>query len=538
MTKRQDVQPEESQYRNYSMKRPRLADNNLGMEEYEAGTPVAIYIRVSSDEQVGEGHYSLDAQQAKCQELANQRGWNVVEVYEDAGFSAKDDNRPEFQRLMDDARAGRFKSILVHKLDRFMRSIELIARYFRELGDLNVMLTSVSENFDFSSPHGRMYFYMLAVFAQWYLENLSAEVIKAKEQMAIKGIQNGRLPFGYVKDEETRIPMIVPDQAAAIHKVFELYSTGTYSDRELANIFNEMGFITGRGRSWSKDTMRNMLRNEFYYGVVAHRKSLYPGRHDAIISRELFDQAQETRRTRSQRVRGFSNAKERNAPHFLQGLIRCGLCKRPLRIVTAKKKHYYKECSEERGLSCENANKRIRMESKYFKLKDFYDRGADEMVLDILQSFRLPENWQDEIEARIEEMDVRKKIETKRKRLDERLRKLAVAYSHDAFSDEEYFAKRQAMLDEKSMLIIPDQAALIEMGSRLDTLKPYLEEATEDEKSAISHLLLEAVYTDRELVCVEKIQPNREFIDLFRLVAREMGWEEEEHGIFVVNRNP
>ena len=117
---------------------------------------------------------SLGAQRNVCLEIAQKRGWNVVNIYEDPGFSAKDVKRPAFQRMMLDAENNLFDVVLVHKLDRFSRSIADTLSSFKHLDDHKVAFTSATENFDFSSAQGRLFFNMMTVFAQWYLENLSA----------------------------------------------------------------------------------------------------------------------------------------------------------------------------------------------------------------------------------------------------------------------------------------------------------------------------------------------------------------------------
>mgnify|MGYP005647317311 CR=1 FL=1 len=140
---------------------------------------MAIYTRVSTDEQAEKG-LSLSAQQHACRKFADNREWTVVEVYEDPGYSGKNDKRPGFQNMLEDARQGKFKVVLIHKLDRFSRNIDNTLKIFRDLNDHDVTLASVTEEFDYSTPMGRMFFHMMAVFAQWYLENLSAETAKGK----------------------------------------------------------------------------------------------------------------------------------------------------------------------------------------------------------------------------------------------------------------------------------------------------------------------------------------------------------------------
>ncbi|MBL8095448.1 MAG: recombinase family protein [Anaerolineales bacterium] len=144
---------------------------------------VALYVRVSSVAQVIEG-FSLEAQDRLCRTFAAQRGWVVVAVYTEPGVSAKDSNRPAFQQMLRDARAGRLKLILSHKLDRFSRSLLDVLIHLNQLEALGVSYVSASEPFDFTTPIGKVQLAILAAFAQWYLDNLSQEIAKGKTARA------------------------------------------------------------------------------------------------------------------------------------------------------------------------------------------------------------------------------------------------------------------------------------------------------------------------------------------------------------------
>ena len=155
-----------------------------------------IYTRVSSEEQIE--NYSLSAQNEAATKFAQERGWDIIHLYEERGRSAKDTNRPHFQQMMRDANHKLFDVVLVHKLDRFSRSVTDMLSSIKTLDEAGITLASVTEQgFDYSTPQGRLLLSMLAMFAQWYLDNLSAETSKGKQEWARKGSWNGTLPFGY-----------------------------------------------------------------------------------------------------------------------------------------------------------------------------------------------------------------------------------------------------------------------------------------------------------------------------------------------------
>jgi site-specific DNA recombinase len=155
-----------------------------------------IYTRVSREEQV-EG-WSLDAQRDQCLTFADARGWEVSRVFEEQGRSAKTDRRPAFQKMMGQAAMGRFDLIVVHKLDRFSRSLSDVVKNVARLKEAGVGLSSVSEPWlDTTSPQGEVMLYLFAVLAQWDNQNRARETAKGKEARARAGLWNSGLVFGY-----------------------------------------------------------------------------------------------------------------------------------------------------------------------------------------------------------------------------------------------------------------------------------------------------------------------------------------------------
>ena len=529
MSSEKNTKVEYSRRRKRSLNRPRLMDGEktVNPDHLPAGTPVVIYVRVSSEEQV-EG-YSLSAQERFCREFAEKRRWEVVNVYSDPGHSGKNDRRPGFQNMIADAEQHKFQAILFHKLDRFSRNVENALRYFKELNEIDVTIASVTEDFDFTTAQGRLFFRMMALFAQWYLENLSAEVVKGKMEMARRGIHNGRLPFGYIKNNDGKV-VIVEGEAKVIRQAFELYATGEYTNQTVADFLNETGYKTRRGRNWSKDTITDFLKNEFFYGKVAYRDQLWPGRHEPIITKELFEECMEVRKKHANRPRThISKAKQKHI-HLLQRIIYCNHCGRPLRIQTVsvenrKKYGYYQEASKLRGLECEFSSKVVRM------------KVAEDQVFDFLSRLQLPEDWQNEIRRLAEDMDIVRKIESRKEKIDDDLRRIGRAYADGVFTESEYENRRTKLLNEKSSLVVPDGAKVIEIGLRLESLQEFLEYATDDEKYQILHILFDFFNYDFIQAKIVSFKPKAEFAVIFRLAAPLTGWHEVEGSVFDLAQN-
>jgi site-specific DNA recombinase len=129
------------------------------------------YRRVSMREQV-DGH-SLDAQEKNIRDYANHNDWELIEIYTDAGLSAKkDSHRPSLAKLMEEAKAGKFDVVIVDKVDRFYRHLAGLLTALDELRSYNVSFVSVMERLDFTSPWGKLMLTVLGVLAEIYLDNV------------------------------------------------------------------------------------------------------------------------------------------------------------------------------------------------------------------------------------------------------------------------------------------------------------------------------------------------------------------------------
>src|SRR5436190_15927489 len=169
------------------------------------------YFRVSSEEQV-EG-YSISAQERAYRQYVEAHGYTSAGEYRDEGKSARTDHikrRPSFAQMLHDAHEGLFDVIVVHKMDRFSRSMRVAVQVFEQLGKCNVGLVSVSEpNVDYSTPQGKLFMHMLWALAQFYSDNLAQEVRKGKIERRQQGLYNGTLPYGFIKGENS-VP--IPDR--------------------------------------------------------------------------------------------------------------------------------------------------------------------------------------------------------------------------------------------------------------------------------------------------------------------------------------
>lgn len=253
--------------------------------------PAAAYVRVSTEEQT-EG-WSLDGQEQQIRNYAERHGYEIVAVYQDETSGSKE-KRPGLDNLLLDAHAGRFSAIIVIHTSRLFRNVALARRYKDLLRNkLNIEVLFVNQPVvDSNDPMAFIMETFNELFDEYYLHQLSFWTMLGKQTRAQRGMWNGTLPFGYRTDEITGEPVPHEVNAEGLRRAFEAYSTGRYSDREIAEFLNDMGYRTTGNwgeRPFTKDTVTRLLQNAFYLGYTKYKGELYPGKHPPLIDQKLFD---------------------------------------------------------------------------------------------------------------------------------------------------------------------------------------------------------------------------------------------------------
>lgn len=303
------------------------------------GLKAVAYARFSSDLQRDE---SIDAQLRAIQEFAEQNQFVLLSCYIDKAVSATTDNRVEFQKMIADAKAGKFDVVLVHKLDRFARNRSDSAIYRSILKKNNIKLISVLENFQ-DTPESVILESVIEGYNEYYSLNLRREVMKGLKENALKCKHTGGTPcLGYDVDPITKKLVVNDFEAQAVKLIFKLYLADC-GYTEIIETLNNKCFKTKRGRPFGKNSLFEILRNEKYAGVYTYNKSASKNgegkfnRHQsksddeiirieggvpAIISREDFKAVQDKMHARKRRTAAFKAKQD----YLLSGKIFCGVC--------------------------------------------------------------------------------------------------------------------------------------------------------------------------------------------------------------------
>ena len=229
----------------------------------------ALYIRVSTLYQIDKD--SLPFQRQELINLAKYMlGTDDYEVFEDAGYSGKNTDRPSYQRMMTRIRQREFTHLCVWKIDRISRNLLDFAAMYDELKKYNVTFVSKNEQFDTSSAMGEAMLKIILVFAELERKLTSERVMGVMLDRASKGLWNGaRMPLGYKWDTNAKFPVIDADEAVTIRFIFDKYEE-VKSTLQISRILNMNHIKTKRGGEWTSKTVNDIVRNPFYKGTYRY----------------------------------------------------------------------------------------------------------------------------------------------------------------------------------------------------------------------------------------------------------------------------
>ncbi|MDR2933124.1 MAG: recombinase family protein [Oscillospiraceae bacterium] len=269
----------------------------------------ALYIRVSTDAQREEG-YSIDAQKEMLEAYCKSKGYKKFRFYIDGGFTGSNIERPGMRQLVQDVKDNKISHVVVYKLDRLSRSqkdtLYLIEDVFNPH---NADFVSLNENMDTSTPIGRAMLGIMSAFAQ-----LERETIRERTRMGMKErvksglwMGGGRVPFGYDYDRNKGI--LVPNKdAETVRTVYDLYLQG-YAPQRIAQM---------TGLKYDRLAVQ-ILTRKTNCGYISYNGVDYIGKHEPIISAEIYQKAMDMMKERSvQRIA--------TSEYLLTGLLHCGKC--------------------------------------------------------------------------------------------------------------------------------------------------------------------------------------------------------------------
>jgi DNA invertase Pin-like site-specific DNA recombinase len=280
----------------------------------------AVYTRKSTEEGLDKEFNTLDAQRDACAAyVASQRaeGWILVpDRYDDGGFSGGTLERPALKRLLADVEQGLIDVIVVYKIDRLSRSLMDFAKLVEAFEAHGVTFVSVTQSFNTTTSMGRLTLNVLLSFAQFEREVIGERIRDKVAASKARGMwMGGKVPLGY--DVASRKLVVNEAEAARVRRVFALFAE-TGSGTDTAKRLRTGGVTSKSGRPLDRGDVYKVLNLRTYVGEVTHKGNIYPGEHEAIVPRELWDRAHAILQV-SPRTRAAQN--RQHAPALLKGLI-------------------------------------------------------------------------------------------------------------------------------------------------------------------------------------------------------------------------
>lgn len=290
---------------------------------------------------------SIEGQLRVCTEFCKQRGLTIIDSYCDRHISGRTDARPEFQRLIADAKQKKFDAVVVYKTDRFARNKYDSAIYKRELKRNGIQIFYAAEAIP-DGPEGIILESLMEGLAEYYSAELAQKIRRGMNESALKCQSTGSgRPLGYYVDENKHF-QIDPESSQTVQMIFDMYIKGE-TNAAICELLNARGLRTIQGNPFNKSSVNRIIKNRKYIGEYRYQDIVVEGGMPAIITPEVFSLAQRE----MERRKKHKAPKSPKAEYLLSGRLFCGHCKTPMQGVsgTGKSGHkwYYYYCANNRG---------------------------------------------------------------------------------------------------------------------------------------------------------------------------------------------
>ena len=336
---------------------------------------VAIYARQSLDKK---DSLSIDAQIEDCINLCKRNGWNDYKIYKDKGWSAKNLDRPEFQKLNKDVQAGLIQAVVCYKIDRISRSIRDLVNLIEDYSELGVHFVSFADNINTAAPGGLMMATLFGSLAQMEREAIITRVTDNYYYRCELGYWGGGpAPYGFslkkIKEngQQHTVLEINEEEAAIVRQFFEWYLEPNGTVYSILNKASELGIKTRKGALWTSRVVSELLSKPLYapntmdvynfYAAQGVRVRVSPEQCDGTLSLNVFGKrdrnSKQPKRSRPVsemtlaiakhpaiidsdtflKVQFKKKAKLQTSPRkgtsqttILSGLVKCGVCGRAM----------------------------------------------------------------------------------------------------------------------------------------------------------------------------------------------------------------
>ncbi len=426
---------------------------------------VCAYCRVSTDSEEQQTSYSSQIKHYS-EQIKSNPDWEFVGIYADEGISGTQvKKRTEFKRMIDDALKGKIDIIIAKSISRFARNTLDTLKYVRLLREHNVDVYFEKENIHTLNLDSEMFLTLFSAFAQAESESISQNVkLGLKAKMKRGELVGNCCCYGYQRGQEKGTIEIVEEQAEVVRDIFNWYISGL-GYKCIAKKLNDLGIPSYTGKKWCNTSVKCIIVNEKYVGDLLNQKSYsvdplthktiknygekekyyVKNHHEPIISREVWNTAQEILKERSSKSDyGHDSVHAMHYP-FSKKVV-CGLCGYNFvrRMRSRKYTRIYWKCWERTANQDCNA---ISLREEY--LEEMFVQIYNSIVLN---KHKTKEKLLNAIKETITESDCKNKIDKLKKEqeiLQNRLSHL-IDMKLDDFSNKEAYNQKEQEITEKN----------------------------------------------------------------------------------------
>jgi len=310
---------------------------------------VVAYVRVSTSGQVD--GFSIEAQQTEIYEYCKRNELNLIETYIDSGITGTSiEKRLQFQQMLSDiSEKKEINSVIVWKLSRLSRKMTHLVNTIEFFEKYNVNLISITDGIDTSNKYGKSFVFMAGIFAEIERDNIVETCKMGMKERATQGKWNGGKVLGYESNSEKEL-IINEKEAKTVEQIFKLFGEEEWGFKKIASYLNYEGKKTIKEKSWSINSIKQVIDNPLYVGFIRWGKHvdwstkrregksdefvLIKGSHVPIISEELWNKVISIRE-----LRNNISTKIYEGNFLLTSLIKCPNCGAPMISHRAKKKN-------------------------------------------------------------------------------------------------------------------------------------------------------------------------------------------------------
>ena len=440
-----------------------------------------LYARKSTDVE-DKQVLSIDAQITELRAFAKNEKLEIVEEFVEKR-TAKIPGRPIFGEMMRRIAKGEVNGILSWHPDRLARNSvdggQIV--YFLDIG-LLASLKFPSHWFE-NTPQGKFSLSMAFVQSKYYVDSLSENTKRGLRQKVRMGIFPSQAPIGYINDSRTKTIVVEKKKAKILRLAFEKYVKGNMRLEDVSNFLAKNGIYTRSGKRISKTRVAFILSNPFYVGLFNYAGELHEGKHEPIISKKLFDEAQ-----KMLKFRGQPERKPQNEPQPFCGLISCASCGMMITGEYKVKKQKNGNVHNYTHYHCTKKRKDMKCPEPCIRQEEL-----DRQLSSLIKKVSLPKDWAEELLRMANDEHKNsaqsltacvKENETKISEISEKLERLLTGYLDQVVDEQDYRNQKAKLLSTKKSLQEEISDFSHKQNDWLEPMKEWIKDAQSLDKIA------------------------------------------------------